>query len=104
MVFLAESGCPEDLEKVIGILNTVITYIKIFIPILLIIFGSIDLGKAVMAGEEKEIKAATQLLIKKVIAAVVVFLLVNIIQLTLGIIDVGDDTQWKTCLEQYNNR
>ena len=91
MVFLA---CDADLLKIVKILQQVFTYIKIFIPIALILFGAIDLGKAVMAGEEKEIKAATQLLIKRAVAAAAVFLLVTIVGLVMTLVG---GTEWKDC-------
>ena len=46
----------SELLSIIGILKTVLKIMQIGIPVLLIIFGTIDLGKAVMAGDEKEIK------------------------------------------------
>ena len=62
----------SELLSIIGILKTVLKIMQIGIPVLLIIFGTIDLGKAVMAGDEKEIKAATSILVKRAIAAVAV--------------------------------
>ena len=53
----------SELLSIIGILKTVLKIMQIGIPVLLIIFGTIDLGKAVMAGDEKEIKAATSILV-----------------------------------------
>ena len=50
----------SELLSIIGILKTVLKIMQIGIPVLLIIFGTIDLGKAVMAGDEKEIKAGYQ--------------------------------------------
>ena len=55
--------------------------IQIGIPILLIVMGSIDLGKAVMSSDDKEIKGATGKLIKRAIAAVAVFFVTTIVTL-----------------------
>ena len=41
--------------------------VQIIIPIILIIYAVIDLGKAVIASDEKEIKAAQSRLIKRCI-------------------------------------
>lgn len=59
----------------------VVNLIKIAIPIILIIMGMIDLSKAVMSNDEKEMKGAQTKLIKRVIYAVLVFLVVSIVQL-----------------------
>lgn len=79
---------------VIGILKKVFVILQIAIPIGLLIFGTIDLGKAVIAGAEKEIKEATGVLIKRIIAAVAVFLLILIVSVVTGW--VGGN-EWKEC-------
>lgn len=84
----------QDLLTIIGIAKKILTILQIAIPIALLIFGTMDLGKAVMAGDEKEIKAATGVLIKRVIAAVAVFLLILIVSVVTGW--VGGD-EWKNC-------
>lgn len=70
--------------------STIVTLIKIGVPILLIIFGMLDLGKAVMAQKEDEIKKGWQTFIKRMIAAAVVFFVVVIVQLVLSLV-AGDD-------------
>lgn len=89
----------QDLLTIIGIAKKVLTILQIAIPIGLLIFGTLDLGKAVMAGDEKEIKSATGVLIKRVIAAVAVFLLILIVSVVTGW--VGGD-EWKTCWRAAN--
>lgn len=58
--------------------------IQIGIPIILIIMGSIDLGKAVLSSDDKEIKASTGRLIKRVVAAIAVFFIVTIVTLVIN--------------------
>ena len=89
----------SELLSIIGILKTVLKIMQIGIPVLLIIFRTIDLGKAVMAGDEKEIKAATSILVKRAIAAVAVFLLVLVVSVITGW--VGGD-EWKQCWSAAN--
>ena len=84
----------QDFLSIVGILKTILRILQIGIPIALLIFGTVDLGKAVMAGDEKEIKGATNLLLKRVIAAVAVFLLFLIVSVVTGW--VGGD-EWKAC-------
>ena len=83
-----------DLLSIVGLAKKILTILQIGIPIVLLIFGTVDLGKAVMAGDEKEIKSATTTLMKRVIAAVAVFLLFLIVTVVTGW--VGGD-EWKTC-------
>ena len=84
----------SDFLSIIGLLKTVLRILQIGIPIALLIFGTLDLGKAVMAGDEKEIKAATGILLKRFIAAIAVFLLFLLVSVVTGW--VGGD-EWKTC-------
>ena len=68
--------------------------IQIGIPMLLIVLGSIDLGKAVIASDDKEVKQATSRLIKRCIYAVAIFFVVTIVNLLLNL--VGDMQDPKT--------
>ena len=89
-----------DLLSIIGIAETVLRVLQIGIPIILLIFGTIDMGKAVMAGDEKEIKAATNILIKRAVAAVIVFLLFMVVSVITGWVG---GTEWKECWAAARN-
>ena len=94
----------SNLRIILNLVKTIINLIKFGVPILLIIFGMLDLGKAVMAGKEDEMKKFQGALIKRFIYAVVVFLVVVLVQFVLGIVaDTGADTgsgelNWYQCL------
>ena len=64
--------------------NGVFPIIQIGIPILLILMGTIDLGKAVVSNDDKEIKGATSKLIKRAIMAVAVFFVVTLVSVVMG--------------------
>lgn len=90
MLFLVNT-CQE-LKPVISLLKSVLSIIQWGIPILLIVMGSIDLGKAVLASDDKEIKAATGKLIKRAIAAVAVFFMPLIVNLLINMVaDTGTE-------------
>ena len=97
---LADCG---GLLPVIRIIKNVFNLIKILVPIILILMGAIDLMKAVMASDDKEIKAATSKLIKRAIAAVAVFLAVFLVDIIMGLVgdsgaEDGDDAMsWSQC-------
>ena len=78
-------SCPEDLQPIFRFIRYgIYPIIQIGIPIILIIMGSIDLGKAVSSSDDKEIKGATSRLIKRAIAAVAVFFVTTIVSLLMG--------------------
>ena len=63
MNILASVTCGGILEvdrMLPDIVSLIVTLIKIGVPILLIVFGMLDLGKAVMAQKEDEIKKSQQ--------------------------------------------
>ena len=69
-----------------------INAMKIFVPIILIVYGMLDLAKAVMGNDEKEMKEAQHKLIKRAVYAVVVFLIVSIVQVLFGALaGTGDE-------------
>lgn len=74
------------------LVSTIITIIKIAVPILLIIFGMLDLGKAVVAAKEDEIKKGQQTFIKRAIAAVIVFFVIQVVQIVVRFVSGNDNT------------
>ena len=59
--------------------------IRIGVPILLILVGMFDMGKAIVAKKEEDVKKAQGLLIKKLIVGVIVFLLPYFVELVVKI-------------------
>lgn len=105
MYFLAQSICEmESLNPVWNLVGFIVKTIWIGVPILLIVFGMIDLGKAVIASKEDEVKKATKAFGKRFLYAVAVFLVVWIVQLVLstaasigeGAVDYNE-ASWKAC-------
>ena len=96
-------GACQGLEPLVRILkNGVMKYVCILIPIALMLFGIIDLGKAVIASDEKEVKAAQGRLIKRCIYAALIFFVVYLVQAIMDIVATGgvDNTDgWKACWE-----
>lgn len=90
------------LLPIVRILRKVIWYIQILVPIGLLLYGSIDLGRAVIASDEKEVKAAQSRLIKRVVYAAVVFLVPMLVTLVMNIVagsgaGDSDTTSWQNC-------
>ncbi|MEG1495167.1 MAG: hypothetical protein RR406_02590 [Bacilli bacterium] len=107
-IFQILATCDPNLLTIIKFIRQgIFPIIQIGIPIILIIMGSIDLGKAVLSSDDKEIKAATGKLIKRAIAAVAVFFVTTIVSLLFGMFkstDVGTSeagqANWSDCWDQ----
>lgn len=83
-------------------IHNIIVVIKIAVPVILVILGMLDLAKGVVAGKEDEIKKGQQIFIKRIIAAILVFFVITIVQLVMGIISSEDDSFWN-CADQILN-
>ena len=81
MLFLETTAADfcSNTASIWGVVGWVVFVLKIVIPLLLIIFGMLDLGKAVIASDDKAISKAVSTLIQRFIAAVVVFFVPTIV-------------------------
>ena len=86
--------CTEGVQQIIALVGFFLRIIQWVVPIILIMLGTIDLVKAVIAGKEDDIKKNQQTLFKRAIAAVIVFLVPLIVSVITGLL--GAD-EWKEC-------
>lgn len=82
--------------------NGLFPIVYIIIPIALLIYAVIDFGKAVIASDEKEVKAAQSRLIKRCVYAALIFFVVYLVQAIMDIVSkggTGNTDGWKACWE-----
>lgn len=81
------------------LVGNILTIFKIVIPILILIFGMIDLGKAVIASKDDEIKKAAKSLLFRVIAGLVIFFIPTLISFVFTIVDAFNEVSgdYGTC-------
>ncbi len=102
-------GCDSVLpgvmidEKITSATSTIITIIKIVVPILLVIFGSLDLVKGVIASKDDEIKKGQQIFIKRLIAGALVFFVISIVQLVINFVAGSDNENMWSCVNCFLN-
>ena len=82
---------------IIHLIHTIYWLIQVVVPVLLVIFGMLDLGKAIIAQKEDEIKKGQQMLIKRAITAVIVFLVFSITKFAIGL--VSNDAKVTGCMD-----
>ena len=68
-------------------INEILKWIKIAVPILLVVLGSLDFGKAVLADDEKALSKATSTFVKRIIAAIMIFFAPYIIMYLIEHVD-----------------
>lgn len=85
-----------------NITSTIVTLIMVIVPVILIILGMMDLGKAVMAQKEDEIKKGQQIFIKRLLAAAIVFFVIFVVKTAVGLI-APDNKNIVDCIDCFTN-
>ena len=101
MVHFLDNVCSGDLLNVLSLIRQIVKYLQILIPIGLILMGTVDMGKAVIAGDEKKIKEAQKPFVKRLVAAVIVFLIPFIVNLVINLVASGAN-DWASCWNAAN--
>ena len=70
--------------SVVGLLRTGIFIIQVVVPILLILWGMLDFAKGIIGQDEDKIKAGQKKFIQRLIAAIIVFLIVTVVQIVIN--------------------
>lgn len=69
----------NEFSGVFGLAGWAILIIKIVVPIILIVMGMFDMTKAIISHDDKAVNAALSSLVRKAIAAVMVFAIITIV-------------------------
>lgn len=100
--FGVSAGIPKQL---VDIIHLIYNAIRIGVPIILIIVGMFDMGRAITLQKEDEIKKAQQLLTRKAVAAALVFLMLSLASLLFSVASGNDEnskTMW-SCIDTLLN-
>ncbi len=96
------TGIPAAFPSIISIVYTII---QVIVPILLVVFGSIDLVKGIVASKEDEIKKGQQILIKRVITAVIIFFVFTVVKFLISLVaDRNDILECSECFIRNNDK
>ncbi len=87
-------------KDVWSLVGKILGIFKIVIPLLIIIFGMIDLGKAVVASKDDEIKKAAKQLLLRIIAGIAIFFIPTLVGFAFSLADgFSADTDYDVCAE-----
>lgn len=101
---LIGAGFCAETANVWQVLGYIVMIIKIVIPLLLIIMGMVDLGKAVISSDDKAINKSVTTLIKRFIAAVLVFFIPTIVSALFNAVTrLTDNTDYNICVQCITN-
>ena len=94
---------PKMNSMIPHLTSLVVDLIKIGVPVLLIIFGMLDLGKAVMAQKEDEIKKSQQMFFKRLLSAALVFFVFITVELVFNIVAKDEKAGIWNCVNCFIN-
>jgi len=86
MISVAATGVCSGGSTIWYTVGMFMLIFKIVIPIILIILGMIDLGKAVISSDEKAVSKSAKSLLNRVIAAVAIFFIPTIVGLVFNLV------------------
>lgn len=86
--------------KVLELSNTIVNVLQIAVPVILVLFGMIDMIKAVSSQKDDDIKKAQGTLIKRLIMGVLVYFIIFIVKLLLSAIGGNTDGIW-SCVQCF---
>ena len=84
------------------ITSIVILIIQVLVPIIIIILGMLDLGKAVIAQKEDEIKKGWQTFFKRLLVGVAVFLVIVFVKFIIGLVAEDNEINCIDCFVNNN--
>lgn len=101
MYFLFDTCQHPDILRVLYFIYLLLDIVFVVVPIGLVIMLMVDFTKAVIAGEEKEQIKNTKLVVKRIIYAVLIFVIpwvVNVLMIFIDEVglDIGGD--YRTCI------
>ncbi len=69
-------------------IDTIMEYVRIIVPILIILLGTVDFAKAVIAGKEDNMKKAQKDFVIRIIAGVAVFFVPVLIDIIMDLAEI----------------
>lgn len=88
---------PEEIACTVG---QVYNVLLIAIPIIIVLFGIIDLVKAVASGKEDDIKKGTTILIRRIITGLIVFFVLAVVKFVVNLIQTNNTENVSSCLNE----
>ena len=96
-VSLENFKCDQDIQPIFNAALFVVRLIQIAVPFALVIWGSLDFFKALIAGDEKEMKMKRKPFIGRLVAAIIILVLPWLVKLIAKQIAGSEDASnfWK---------
>lgn len=90
-------GSKKDPDSLRSLINEILEYPRIIVPVLVIVLGMIDLAKAVVASKEDEMKKAQATFVKRLIIGVAFFLIPVFVDIMMWLADIVWNGMYTSC-------
>lgn len=90
-------GSKKDPDSLRSLINEILQYPRIIVPILVIGLGIIDLSKAVLASKEDEMKKAQSTFVKRLIIGVAFFFIPLFVDIIMTLADIVWNGMYTSC-------
>lgn len=105
MLNFLDAACGiEGLEDIVYYGVLVIRVLQIVAPIFLIIWGTLDFIKAMISNDERKILEGRKPFIKRLISALLIFLIPWIVNFAINILTPNSNNGWKDCYNAARNK
>lgn len=103
MLALETSACESaSFLATLLFIKNIIKIISYIVPAILILLVSIDITKAVIANSDDEIKRTQKLAIKRIIAALIIFFVPIVVEVSFNMLGDAGGT-WKVCYDNASD-
>ena len=99
-----ETNFCDCLIRLFIFLGHIVNIIRIVIPIIIILLGSIDFIKALVAQKDDEMKKAQKIFIKRLIYGVIVFFVISLVSFLIGLAGGDTNNRCFKCVADVNGK
>lgn len=104
LLYVSCGGAFDIPDQAPELISFAVNFLKILAPIILVVMSIISLVKAISSSNEDEMKKAQKGLVRKVIAAAMVFFIVSIVQFVImKVADTAESDDISSCLSCFLN-
>lgn len=96
------SNFCSDFGSTLRLVSISILIVRILVPLLIIIMGTLDIYKTVTSGKEDDLKKQMIIFGKRIIIGLMVFFLPSFVNLVVNALD-NSSSDYKTCLSCISN-
>ena len=95
--------CNSDMQTIVEIIVKLLDVVHFFVPIVLIIFCTVDVFKIIVSKKEDEVKKLRNDVFWKIIYAIIIYLIPFLVPFILNAADkifpMEYDNSWKECYD-----